>query len=29
MKAEFMTVTAVDSLKIYLQSHKLLPEEEF
>ena len=27
--AEFMTSTASDSLKLYLQSKKLLPEEEF
>ena len=27
--AEFMTSTATDSLKLYLQSKKLLPEEEF
>lgn len=29
VRAEFMTATAADSLKIYLQSKKLLPEEEF
>jgi len=29
IQAEFMTNTAADSLKLYLQSKKLLPEEEF
>jgi len=29
IQAEFMTSTAADSLKLYLQSKKLLPEEEF
>lgn len=29
IQAEFMTSTATDSLKLYLQSKKLLPEEEF
>lgn len=29
IQAEFMTTTATDSLKLYLQSKKLLPEEEF
>ena len=29
IQAEFMTGTAADSLKLYLQSKKLLPEEEF
>jgi thiol-disulfide isomerase/thioredoxin len=29
IQAEFMTSTAADSLKIYLQSKKLLPEETF
>jgi thiol-disulfide isomerase/thioredoxin len=29
MQAEFTTGTAADSLKLYLQSKRLLPEEEF
>jgi len=29
IQAEFMTSTAADSLKLYLQSKKCLPEEEF
>jgi thioredoxin-like negative regulator of GroEL len=29
IQVEFMTATAADSLKLYLQSKKLLPEEEF